>query len=152
MEKEFSNKFFLATGVGSLPHLNVKQACDFIEENFKNQILFWPQLVKRSFSENMYVQFSQGMPGVKIDREAKRIYIDTGLETFLKEMEEAYLHALNKDYEYFAVGEEYAAGFYEMLSRRALLNSAEYSRLDRLGPFFDFERDLESVITNINFP
>ena len=49
-------------------------------------------------------------------------------------MEEAYLHALNKDYEYFAVGEEYAAGFYEMLSRRGLLNRAEYFKGQVIGP------------------
>lgn len=134
MEKEFSRRFFLATGVGSLPHLNVKQACDFIENNFQNQILFWPQLVKRSFSENMYVQFSQGLPGIRVDKEAKKIYMDTGAETFLKDMEESYLHALNKDDEYFAIGEEYAAGFYEMLSRRALFNRTEYFKGQVIGP------------------
>lgn len=134
MEREFSKRLFLATGVGSLPHLDVKRSCDFIEENFKGQIPFWPQLVKRSFNENMYVQFSEGMPGVSVDEKERKIFIDTGAVSFLKEMEETYLHALNKDDEYFAVGEEYAAGFYEMLSRNKLLKEAEYFKGQVIGP------------------
>jgi hypothetical protein len=134
MAKELSQKVFLATGVGSLPHLDAKAACDFIEENFRNQILFWPQLVKRSFNENMYVQFSEGMPGVSVDKKGRKVFIDTGAGAFLKEMEEAYLHSLNKDYEYFGVGEEYASGFYEMLSRGRLLSGAEYFKGQVIGP------------------
>jgi hypothetical protein len=134
MERNFFDKPFLATGVGSLPHLEIKSACDFIENNFRDQIVFWPQLTKRSFNENMYVQFSQGLPGVTVDTQARKIYIATEKNNFLKEMEEAYLRSLNNDYEYFAVGQEYAAGFYEMLSRIKKLNNLKYFKGQIIGP------------------
>lgn len=117
-----------------MPHLDAKGVCDFIEDNFRNQIIFWPQLVKRSFSENMYVQFSEGIPGVFVDNEAKKIYVDTQAERFLKEMEDSYLHAMNNDDEYFAIRQEYAAGFYEMLSRSRMLSGLEYFKGQVIGP------------------
>ncbi|MDP3143277.1 MAG: hypothetical protein Q8N14_05015 [Candidatus Omnitrophota bacterium] len=134
MDKVHFKKPFLATGVGSVPHLDAKVVCDFIEDNFQNQIIFWPQLVKRSFSENMYVQFSEGIPGVTVDSQAKKIHIDTQAKRFLKEMEESYLHAMNNDDEYFAISREYAVGFYEMLSRRRMLNGLEYFKGQVIGP------------------
>jgi len=134
MDKNFFKKPFLATGVGSLPHLDVGQACDFIEDKFKKEIIYWPQLVKRSFSENMYVQFSEGIPGITVDAQAKKIYINAGSDNFLKEMETSYLHALNNDTDYFSIGPEYAAGFYEILSRDKLLSSLEYFKGQVIGP------------------
>jgi len=134
MEKESSAQFILATGVGSLPHLNIKQACDFIENNFREGIIFWPQLTRYSFNENMYVQFSQGIPGVVVEETKKRIYLDNASQNFLKDMEESYLHILNNDYEYFAIREDYAAGFYEMLSRSKLLKGLEYFKGQTIGP------------------
>jgi hypothetical protein len=66
---------FYPTAVGSLPYKDAKTACEKILKYFKD-IPFWPQLVKRSFLENMYVQYSQRIPGIVIDLENKRIYVD----------------------------------------------------------------------------
>ena len=64
---------FLTTGIGSLPYLNaldtVKSVCA------KFDIPFWPQFPKRSFKENMYVQFAQGLPSLVIDEENRNVMI-----------------------------------------------------------------------------
>lgn len=61
----------------------------------------------------MYVQYSQGLPGVVINEDAKTIYIDTAQGDYAKKLEAVYEHYLSNDLEYFAVSQEYAAGFYE---------------------------------------
>jgi len=80
----------------------------------------WPQLPERSFRENMYVQFSQGLPGVVVDQEAKRIYVKRSqdLNQPLEKFYEAYL---GNDLNAVAIGREYAAGLHAFLSLK--LNS-----------------------------
>lgn len=134
MDIQNKEKFSLATGIGSLPHLDVMRACDFLEENFRDSLLFWPQLVKRSFNENMYVQYSQGLPGVRVEVANKKIYIDTRGEEFLKQLEDCYLHILNNDREYFAVSAEYAAAFYELLSRIKKMAGLKFFKGQIIGP------------------
>jgi hypothetical protein len=57
---------------GSLPHTDPKDACQTVLETV--DIPTWPQLPRRSFLENMYVQFSERFPGVVIADE--HIYVD----------------------------------------------------------------------------
>ena len=67
---------FEATGIGSVPFKDPKEACDIIFSNFPS-IPFWPQLPRVSYLENMYVQFSERLPGLLVDEKAKTIHIDT---------------------------------------------------------------------------
>jgi hypothetical protein len=101
-----------ATGIGSLPFLSPQQACDFILEVLCDEIPFWPQLPRRSFHENMYVQFSQGLPGVVVDAQQRKIYVDTASKRFDAELESCYQHYLSEDLDYFAIGPDYAAGLH----------------------------------------
>jgi len=103
---------FEATGIGSVPFKDPKEACRLIFDNFKS-IPFWPQLPRRSFFENMYVQFAEKIPGVVIDEVNKSIYIDTTgvAETF----EEVYGKYAEGDQDFFAVSKNHAQGFYEFL-------------------------------------
>ena len=105
---------FEATGVGSVPFTDPKKACDFILSRFTDGP-FWPQLPKRSFLESMYVQFSEGLPGVKLD-EAKRI-VSIDSSGAMSGMEELYSKYLEGDLEYFKISRERAAGLYEFLER-----------------------------------
>lgn len=107
---------FLATGVGSLPHTNPQEACELVIKYLGQDIPFWPQLPKKNFKENMYVQYSQGLPGVVVDEYKQHIYIDTAKDGYVKELESAYEHYLADDLEYFAISQDYAAGLYEFLS------------------------------------
>jgi len=115
----------MATGIGSLPYKDVPFACDKILSHFKH-IPFWPQLSKRSFKENMYVQFSEKLPGVVVDEEARKIYVNTSgeLETQLVEF---YEHYLNKDLEYFAISSDYAQGLAHFLKE---VNLSDYPEIN----------------------
>lgn len=103
---------FEATGIGSLPFKDSKSSCQIIFDNFET-IPFWPQLPKRSFLENMYIQFSQTLPGLNIDEKKKTIHIDTS--RVAREIEEVYTRYLDGDIEYFKISEDHAEGFYEFL-------------------------------------
>ena len=101
---------FEATGIGSVPFTDPKTACRVICENFKS-IPFWPQLPKRSFLENMYVQYAEGLPGLVIDEEKKTIHIDTS--KVAAEIENVYSKYLDGDIEFFKISESRAKGLYE---------------------------------------
>jgi methionine synthase II (cobalamin-independent) len=106
----------LPTIIGSMPHTDPKQACSLVSRYLK-EIPAWPQLPKRAFAENMYAQFSEGFPGVVIEKD--RIYVDLSrdLTGALTELYEAYL-ANNVDK--YPVSREYAAGLHSFLGLRNL--------------------------------
>lgn len=103
---------FEATGIGSVPFKDPQKACSVIFDNFRS-IPFWPQLPMRSFLENMYVQFSERLPGLVLDEAGKTIHIDTS--KVASAIEEVYAKYLDGDVEFFAVSEDHAKGFYEFL-------------------------------------
>ncbi|MBI2304884.1 MAG: methionine synthase [Chloroflexi bacterium] len=100
-----------ATVIGSLPHTDPQAACSLVMK-YLPQLPAWPQLPKRSFLENMYVQFSQGFPGVRV--EGGRIYVadNAEKEESLSQLYRAYLedNSLSRP-----VTSEYAAGLYAFL-------------------------------------
>ncbi|MCM8778835.1 MAG: hypothetical protein NC834_03500 [Candidatus Omnitrophica bacterium] len=104
---------FQATGIGSLGYTHSQQAASFVLNLFK-EIPFWVQLPQRSFKENMYVQFSEGIPGIVIKEEERKIYVDTR-KINAEELVDIYESYLNRDTDGFAVSEEYAEGLYEFL-------------------------------------
>ena len=114
MKGLFRTRKFLASAIGSFPFTDARQTCSFITDTYKDDIPFWPQLPKLSFNENMYVQYSEGMPGVVIDSANKTVYIDTGSERYLTELEASYQAYSDERVDYFAISREFAAGFYLM--------------------------------------
>jgi methionine synthase II (cobalamin-independent) len=110
------------TIIGTMPHNGATEACDLIVRHLKD-IPAWPQLPQRGFLENMYVQFSEGFPGVVLEglgEERKpgseRIYVDRSqdLSAALERLYAAYLD--NKPEEY-RITEQYAAGLHHFLAR-----------------------------------
>jgi methionine synthase II (cobalamin-independent) len=99
--------------VGSVPHRDPMYACDLILKQFP-VIPTWPQLPKRSFLENMYVQFSERFPGVVLEED--RIYVDRR-RSLDDALEQLYVAYLQNDLEYGAISPTYAAGLAEMLKR-----------------------------------
>jgi methionine synthase II (cobalamin-independent) len=75
----------------------------------------WPQLPKRSFLENMYVQFSEGLPGVRVDEDNGRIWFQVD-ESLDADLEGFYQAVIDEDLDRFAMSEEYAAGLHYFLS------------------------------------
>ena len=119
MTREYPN--CRATGIGSTPHSDPATAVDFVLDTFAD-VPYWPQLPRRTFRENMYVQYSEHMPGVLIDDAAERIQVDLG-EDWLEKAEGFYAHFLEEDPAPFAPSPEYAAGLHEMLGRGTLENA-----------------------------
>jgi hypothetical protein len=129
---ELKNKF-LATGVGSLPHLDARDAIDFVFRVLSHHLPFWPQLPRRSFYENMYVQFSEKLPGLCIDESAKTIGINTQSRTYLAEMEACFHKIEAKEADYFAISRSYAEGLY-LLTERLKDNSFGFVKAQLIGP------------------
>jgi hypothetical protein len=60
--------------VGSLPYADATQAMD-VMLRWTPEVLAWPQLPRRSFLENMYVQYGEGLPGAVVDAEQQRFHV-----------------------------------------------------------------------------
>jgi len=103
---------FEATGIGSVPFTDPKKACRIIFDNLKN-IPFWPQLPKKSYLENMYVQFAEKFPGLVVDEADKNVYVDT--TGVAETIEEFYGKYIEGDLEFFSISRSHAEGLYEFL-------------------------------------
>jgi len=106
----------LPTIIGSMPHTDPSEACSQVIHYLKD-IPAWPQLPKRSFLENMYVQFSQGFPGVVVREDS--IFIDRS-QDLDKPLEQLYTAYLENDIDKYPVSPDYAAGLYRFLSSTPL--------------------------------
>jgi hypothetical protein len=107
-----ANFNFLTTHVGSVPHPAVGGLTERLHRLL--DIPAWPQLSRRSFRENMYVQYSPMLPAICEDAEQEKIYFDTRPD-LSDALEAFYTHILSEDVEAFALRAEYAAGFFAML-------------------------------------
>ena len=101
-----------AMAVGSVPLTDPAEAVSLILRSTP-EIPAWPQLPRRSFLENMYVQFSEGLPGLVLDRAQERLYVldevpPDDLIRFVEQVEA-------DDPDAFAISPDYAAGLPAML-------------------------------------
>ncbi len=101
-----------STTVGSFPHLDGQELSQRLARFL--DIPSWPQLSRRSFYENMYVQFSAALPAVQLDDEREKISFDTTGD-LSEPLEIFYTHYLADDLDAFALTPKVAAGFFEML-------------------------------------
>ena len=151
---------FDATGVGSLPFKDSASSCRLIFDCFKT-IPFWPQLPQRSFLENMYVQFSERLPGLVLDEASGTIHIETS--KVAHQIEGVYARYLDEDLEYFRVSEDRAEGFYRFLELSKNLGAkTKYVKGQITGPVsfalfltdqnkrsVIYDKDLFEVLTKI---
>lgn len=105
----------LSLGIGSVSILDPKEASLFILKYFPD-IPFWPQLPKTGFKNNMYVQFSEGLPGLIIDEQNQKMHIDTN--KFMENMESFLETYLKQNPDDFKISEEYAQGLYAFLQHK----------------------------------
>ncbi|MBA7608932.1 hypothetical protein ES703_16117 [subsurface metagenome] len=102
------------TIIGSMPHRDAEVACAQIA-HYLRDIPAWPQLPKRSFLENMYVQYSQGFPGVVVAEAEKKIYVDRN-QDLNRSLEQFYSAFLENKVDRFVISADYAAGLHHFLS------------------------------------
>lgn len=105
----------MATAIGSLPHTDPYEACAMTLE-YLCEAPAWPQLPRRDFRENMYAQYSEGLPGVVVDAERRKVYCDTS-EDLLPQIERVYEAYVEGDYASAAIGADYAAGLHAFAAR-----------------------------------
>ena len=103
----------MATGVGSVPFLDVDTTCQRLLTFFPS-IPFWPQFVRLSPLEDMIIQASQGFPLVELNPQKNSIRIKT-TDSADTELISFYEHFMAEDIDYFAVSHEYAVGLYRLL-------------------------------------
>jgi hypothetical protein len=99
----------VAMNMGSLPHTDPKEACHLIRRHFP-ELPGWPQLPKRSYLENMYVQFSEGFPGIVVEED--RVYVDRSRD-LSQDLESLYQAYLESDVDAYGFGPTFAAGLVE---------------------------------------
>ncbi len=88
------------TAMGIMPHTNVAQA---LKLALSLDVPFWPQLPNTSFYEDMYVQASEGFPGITVDLENKKLHFDRakfdeGLGDYSTRMSDLHNFELSRDY------------------------------------------------------
>jgi methionine synthase II (cobalamin-independent) len=111
----------LATTIGSLPHTDVARGTGLMFESTP-EIPSWVQFPKRTFHENMMVQFTEGLPALVEDED--RVYFDTVTPDFTDQLTGFYTRYLAATEEgdpaaldSFALSSQYAAGFGEFVAR-----------------------------------
>ncbi|PLX39798.1 MAG: hypothetical protein C0608_10995 [Deltaproteobacteria bacterium] len=97
----------IATGIGSLPHLDPDEAVGLVMESLP-AFPFWPQLPKLSHLEGMTLQYAPGLPGLLCEGES--CHIDTG-DRGVGELDAFYGRVLEGDTASFALQYERAQGF-----------------------------------------
>jgi methionine synthase II (cobalamin-independent) len=122
----------MITGIGSLPFTHVDEAIDHIFLACR-EAPFWPQLPKRSFLEDMYVQFLEQVPAVIIDEQGQSVFVDTaateGIERFYEDVASHNLEA-------FRISEAAAPGLYRLLERLPeIIDHVKIIKGQLTGPF-----------------
>lgn len=100
----------LTTAMGILPHTNLPEAQKLA---LSLDIPFWPQLPRFRFKEDMYAQFAEHFPGIRVDEEKQSLHFSH--ERFAQELDE-YLEASFIP-EHFALSEESSAAFSGFLAQ-----------------------------------
>ncbi len=93
------SRFPLTTAMGTMPHRDPEKAMDLA---FSLDIPFWPQLPLVSYSEDTYVQTASGLPGLRVDHDAKRLLL---AESSFAEQIGDYL-SLEEDHPRFSLAED----------------------------------------------
>jgi len=110
----------LATGIGSMPHIDCEAALDLIFK-YCPKIPFWPQLPKLNLREGMVVQFSEKLPFMYLNGNSLSV---SALDEADKDktLQKYYEHIIAQDLEYFRISEDYALGLHRFYQRLKNVN------------------------------
>jgi len=99
---------FTTTGIGSMPHT---LAADAVELALSLDVPFWPQLPALGWHEQMVPQYSEGMPGLRVDEENARIWVEHDPEEIDR------FYEASADEPAIAISQDYARGYYKFIER-----------------------------------
>jgi methionine synthase II (cobalamin-independent) len=123
---------FWTTAIGSFPH-ETEYAGLYERLATSLDIPIWPQLVRRTFYENMYVQYSAALPGVVVDEANEKITFDTTGD-LTEALEAFYTPYLAEEVDAFGLTPQYAAGFFGMLEALQFNGNGEWVKGHVTGP------------------
>jgi len=103
------------TGIGSVPYGESHEAVALILKHFP-EIPFWPQLVRLGFREEMVAQGAGGLPGLKVDLEARQVFLDPEASREMA-LAQFYETLWAGGLEPYGLGPEEAQGFYTLLAQ-----------------------------------
>src|SRR5512139_224590 len=124
----------IATGIGSLPLTDPDQAAA-LSLRYLPEAPIWPQLPQKDFREHMDGQYSESLPGLRLDAAKQRFFFDASKD-LTPEFEKFFGQYIEKDYGFFKMTEEYAAGFYALLRalKKGLPEGARFIKGHVTGP------------------
>jgi hypothetical protein len=96
-----------------MPHTDAEEVCSVIMK-YLPAAPAWPQLPNRSPKESMYIQFSEGFPGMVINGD--KIHIEPS-ESFGDELEQIYADCEEDNHTKYSTSAEYAAGLHVFLAK-----------------------------------
>jgi len=100
------------TLIGSLPGTDPVAASGMIIK-YLVDLPAWPQLPRRVNLENMYIQYSEGFPGIEVEKE--KIRFERAAD-FDSKLERLYADSYEDNRDSYPVNKEYAAGLYSFAS------------------------------------
>ena len=103
------------TGIGSVPYGDPQEAVSLILKHFP-EIPFWPQLVRLGFREEMVAQGAGGLPGLKVDLEARQVFLDPEASREMA-LAQFYETLWAGGLEPYALAPEEARGFHALLAQ-----------------------------------
>ncbi len=103
----------LPTAIGSMSHFDPEAACSLILKCLPD-IPAWPQLPNRSSKESMYIQFSEGFPGIVTGGDKIHVEPSANFETALGQI---YMDCEANDFSKYGVSAEYAAGLHAFVAK-----------------------------------
>ncbi|AGL00935.1 hypothetical protein [Desulfoscipio gibsoniae] len=115
----------MTTAMGILPHKEINAA---MEVALTMDIPFWPQLPGYSFYEDMYVQVSENFPGIRLDEQKKKLWLDTN--AFYEELGAYAVHS--EEESTFTLSDAYSAAFKTFLKQD--LSEFAVVRGQNIGP------------------
>jgi methionine synthase II (cobalamin-independent) len=122
----------LKTSIGSLPFNNIERAVDVVFE-FCPDVPFWPQLPRRSFYEDFYIQSLENLPSLVIDESSCAAYMDTrrteGVEQFYEDVSAG-------NFEPYRISDRAGPGLFRLLERVHEIESrVRFIKVQLTGPF-----------------
>ena len=128
MAKMIPSPHSRATGVGALPHSDPEEACNDVLALFP-EFPYVPTLPDRGQLESIVFNDSEQLPG-KLIRDDRLLYDSTTDHTAA--IEQVYLDYMVGNYAPYALHQEYASGFIEMMSHD--LSHAKVLKCQVTGP------------------
>ena len=113
MEHKNPEFCFKATGIGSVPFVEIHDTCARILERLPH-MPYWPQFVKRSPLEDMGIQYCEGLPLLHVNKERRTLLLST--EDVESALVTFYERFMSDQVTPFAIGEAHAPGLYSIIA------------------------------------